>query len=125
VIGAKPIGEGLQRWLALAPSFHTDRTITPLRIEAIGPASVLMEWELYASLRRQAKPVDIIYIPDGQHILQKPLDRMASQQGNVDWFRFGFQDYEDPDPAKSEQYCRWKKLRSNHSVRYSETAGPS
>jgi dipeptidyl aminopeptidase/acylaminoacyl peptidase len=125
VIGAKPIGEGLQRWLALAPSFHADRVITPLRIEAIGPASVLMEWELYASLRQQAKPVDIIYIPYGQHILQKPLDRLASQQGNVDWFRFWLQGYEDPDPAKSEQYRRWRRLRSNHSVRYSETAGPS
>jgi len=25
--------------------------------------------------------------------------------------RFWLQDYEDPDPAKAEQYARWRKLR--------------
>ncbi len=40
----------------------------------------------------------------------KPGDR-ASQGGSVDWFRFWLQDYEDPDPAKKEQYVRWRELR--------------
>jgi len=30
----------------------------------------------------------------------------ASQQGNVDWFRFWLKGEEDPDPAKAEQYAR-------------------
>ena len=46
------------------------------------------------------KPVDLIYIPDAQHILQKPKQRYASQQGNVDRFRFWLPGYEDPDLAK-------------------------
>jgi len=29
----------------------------------------------------------------------------------VDWFRFWLQDYQDPDPAKTEQYKRWRGLR--------------
>ena len=32
---------------------------------------------------------------------------MASQGGTVDWFRFWLQDYEDPDPAKSQHYTCW------------------
>jgi hypothetical protein len=36
---------------------------------------------------------------------------MVSQGGSVDWFRFWLQDYEDPDPAKAEQYQRWRELR--------------
>jgi len=36
---------------------------------------------------------------------------MASQGGSVDWFRFWLQDYEDPDPTKTEQYARWRELR--------------
>jgi len=36
---------------------------------------------------------------------------VASQGGSVDWFRFWLQDYEDPDPAKAEQYARWRELR--------------
>lgn len=112
IYGAKPFGEGLRTWVDRAPGFHLDRIQTPLRIEAIGPASVLMEWELYASLWTQEKPVDLIYIPGGQHTLQKPLDRMASQQGNVDWFRFWLKGEEDSDPAKMSQYERWRQLRT-------------
>jgi hypothetical protein len=29
----------------------------------------------------------------------------------VDWFRFLLHDYEDPDPAKKEQYVRWRGLK--------------
>jgi dipeptidyl aminopeptidase/acylaminoacyl peptidase len=111
IYGTKPIGKGLRTWVDKAPGFRLDRIGAPVRIEAIGASSVLLEWEIYASLRAQNKPVEFIYIPDGQHTLQKPLDRMASQQGNVDWFRFWLQDYEDPDPAKAAQYKLWRGLR--------------
>jgi dipeptidyl aminopeptidase/acylaminoacyl peptidase len=112
IYGAKPFGEGLRSWVDHAPGFHLDRVQTPLRIEAIGPISVLTEWEIYTSLYQQKKPVDLIYISSGQHILQKPLDRMASQQGNVDWFRFWLQGEEDTDPTKKSQYVRWRQLRA-------------
>ena len=112
IYGAKPFGEGLKIWFDRAPGFHLDRIQAPLRIEAHSPSAVLGEWEIYASLSRQGKPVDLIYIPEGQHILQKPLERMASQQGDVDWFRFWLKDEEDPDPLKAQQYTRWKKLKN-------------
>lgn len=111
IYGGPPFGAGLQRWIERAPGFHLDRVRAPLRIEAIKPASVLSEWEIYASLLMQKKPVDFIYFPDGQHILQKPLERLASQQGNVDWYRFWLKGEEDSDPAKTEQYTRWRELR--------------
>jgi hypothetical protein len=73
--------------------------------------SVLGEWETYSSLLQQGKPVDLIYLPSGQHILQKPLDRYASEQGNVDWFRFWLKGYERPNPEDPDQYKRWEHLR--------------
>jgi len=109
--GTTPFGQGLMAWVKNAPSFQLDRVHTPLLIGTIGPESILEEWEIYASLRMQKKPVDLLYIPDGQHILQKPLDRLASQQSNVDWFRFWLQGYEDPDSTKAAQYRRWEALR--------------
>jgi hypothetical protein len=109
---AKPIGEvGMQEWLRFAPGFHLDKVQAAVRIEAIGPMSVLGEWESYSSLRQQEKPVDLIYFPDGQHMLQRPLERMASEQGDVDWFRFWLQEYEDPDPQKIEEYRRLRALK--------------
>ena len=112
IIGSKPVGDGMKQWFALAPGFHLDQVTTPLRIEAITPSSVLAEWEIYSSLRQQEKPVDLIYFPEGQHIHQRPLERLASQEGDVDWFRFWLQGYEDPDPSKRGQYKRWETMRS-------------
>jgi dipeptidyl aminopeptidase/acylaminoacyl peptidase len=115
--GARPFGEeGLRKWMDKAPGFHLDRVRTPLRIEAIGPNSVLREWEIYSSLRELNKPVDMIYFPAGQHVLQKPLERLASGQGNVEWFRFWLQGYEDSAATKRSQYQRWEAFRKLRQV---------
>jgi hypothetical protein len=80
-------------------------------MEANDAMSLLFEWEWFAGLSYLKKPVDLIYLPDGDHVLQKPWDRIISQQGNVDWFRFWLQGYEDANPAKAAQYRRWEELR--------------
>jgi hypothetical protein len=114
---AKPFGDGLKSWLSHAVGFNLNKVRTPLRIEAITAPSLLSEWETYAALRIQGQPVDLIYIPEGQHVLQSPLDRYVSQQGNVDWFRFWLLGYQDPSPAKAQQYMRWHDLvdEQNHT----------
>jgi dipeptidyl aminopeptidase/acylaminoacyl peptidase len=117
----RPTRGGLAKWMESAPSFNLDEVETPLRIEAIGPASVLTEWEIYSSLQMEHKPVELFYLPHGEHILQRPSDRFASEQGNVDWYRFWLLGIEDSDPAKSEQYRRWNEMKtrqtSQHPVR--------
>jgi dipeptidyl aminopeptidase/acylaminoacyl peptidase len=112
VIGGSPFGAGLSLWLKRSPGFLMDKVQTPLLIQALGPASLLFEWQWYSGLERLGKPVDFIYLPTGTHILVKPWDRMVSQEGNVDWFCFWLKNEEDPDPAKAEQYARWRELRT-------------
>jgi len=109
--GGPPFGKELYHWLTVAPSFNLNKIQAPLRIEAIRWYSILGEWEIYSSLYQQGKPVDLIYIPDGQHILRQPQQRFVSQQGNVDWFRFWLQGYEAPNPEKKAEYQRWEHLR--------------
>jgi hypothetical protein len=109
--GGAPFGAWLQHWVDTAPDFHVDRVTAPIRIEAINPSSILQEWELFSSLALLHKPVDLIYFPNGSHIHQLPQERLASQQGNVDWMRFWLKGEEDPDPAKAGQYARWRRLR--------------
>jgi dipeptidyl aminopeptidase/acylaminoacyl peptidase len=112
VIGAPPFGEGLKQWFKKSPTFNMDKVSTPLRSVVHGGASgLLYVWEPYAALRYLNKPVDLIAIVSDEHILTNPAARMASQGGAVDWFRFWLQDYEDPDPAKADQYTRWRRLR--------------
>jgi len=62
----------------------------------------------------------MIYIPDGQHELEKPWDRIIAQQGNADWFCFWLMGEEDPSPAKVEQYSRWHELRKRQHANEAE-----
>ncbi len=113
--GAAPFGEGLSSWLKSSPGFALAKVQTPLHIQAFGSVSLLGEWEWFSGLYRLGKPVDFTYIPDGSHILEKPWDRMRSQQATVDWFCFWLKGEEDPSPAKAAQYARWRKLREQQA----------
>jgi dipeptidyl aminopeptidase/acylaminoacyl peptidase len=113
--GAAPFGEGLQLWLKRSPSFNLDKVRAPLLIMSgeggQGYAGLLFSWGPYAGLYCLKKPVDLILLNTTEHGITNPAERMASQGTNVDWFRFWLQGYEDPDPAKAEQYQRWRGMR--------------
>jgi dipeptidyl aminopeptidase/acylaminoacyl peptidase len=110
-VGAAPFGDGLSTWIKYSPGFLLDRVQSPVLIQAIGSDSLLNEWQWFSGLRILDKPVDLIYLPTGTHHLQKPWDRMVSLQSDVDWFRFWLAGQEDPDPAKANQYVRWRELQ--------------
>ena len=113
VNGGDPFGETFDLWRENSPSFTVDRVRTPVRLEGYGDiSSVIGAWEWYAKLVMLDRPVDLIYIPDGTHLLVKPWERMTSQQGNVDWFCFWLKGEEDADAEKREQYVRWEYLKS-------------
>lgn len=110
--GGPPWQGNWKPWMEHSVSFNFDKIHTPLRLEAeYNPEGILEEWETFAALRELNKPVDLIFIPHGDHPVVKPWERMTSQQGNVDWFVFWLKGEEDSDPAKAEQYARWRALR--------------
>lgn len=102
--GGSPFGDGLASWLRNSPDFNLVRVTTPVREEAYSAMPLFLSWEWFAGLSRLRKPIDLIYISDGDHVLVRPLDRIISQQGNVDWFSFWLKGEEDADPAKADQY---------------------
>lgn len=124
LIGARPFGDGLQQWVKRSPAFNMARVTTPLQIVALDPSDVLFMWEPYAALRYLGKPVDLIVLKDGTHVLTNPSDRMVSQGGSVDWFRFWLQDYEDPSSTKTDQYKRWHELRRLQQAQRSNAENP-
>jgi len=110
--GSAPFGKGLLQWFKVTPEFRMDKIETPLRIQTMGPSSLLSDWHWFTGLNRLGKPVEMVYMPEGVHILEKPWDRMISQQGDVDWFCFWLKGEEDPDPGKAKQYKRWRSFRA-------------
>lgn len=109
--GGAPFGAGLSSWIGRVSAFHMDRVRAPVRIQALGPSSLLLEWDWFSGLSALNKPVDMVYLPKGAHILQRPWDRIVSQQGDVDWFCFWLKGEENLDRGKIPQYKRWHELR--------------
>jgi hypothetical protein len=69
-------------------------------------------YEFHTALNRLGKPVDLFFYPNGDHPLDRPFDRVASLQRNIDWFRFWMQGYEGKAPDYDpNQYIRWRELR--------------
>jgi dipeptidyl aminopeptidase/acylaminoacyl peptidase len=112
--GKSPFGpQGLELWMEESPSFHLDRVCIPLRLVSIDDR--LAQWEWFAAGKMQQKPVELVEIPGGSHMLERPWDRQIAMQGIVDWYRFWLEDYVDSDPSKWDQYGRWEKLRDLES----------
>jgi dipeptidyl aminopeptidase/acylaminoacyl peptidase len=111
IIGGLPWGPAISLWLERSPEFRLAKVETPLLLQPLSPYTLTCQWATYAALRRLGKPVEMLYLPKASHILQQPWVRMASQQGDVDWFCFWLKNEEDPDPIKAAQYARWRELR--------------
>ena len=104
-------------WVGADPSLNTACIKTALRIETYGRL-VKNNWDIYALLRRQFKPVEMVVFPGGTHVLSTPSERMTSLQGNVDWFKFWLKDErrsalllssETPASLKA-QYDAWQQM---------------
>lgn len=116
VAGQPPDYENLPSWFARDPLYALQNTRAAIRIESNGgnsPLGLVSHWELYRVLRDSGRPVDFIYFPFGDHVLQRPIEQFISQSGNVDWFRFWLLNEADEVDTKREQYARWESLRTS------------
>ncbi len=67
----------------------------------------------------------MLILSEGTYVLSNPAGRLASQGGTVDWFVFWLKGEEDPDPAKAEQYARWRGLRKLQEQNERPSAAPA
>lgn len=86
VNGGPPYGDSLSLWLKSSPEFNISNIRSPVRLEGYGVAAAIEEWEWYSLSLALKKPAEFVIFPRGAHLLVKPWERMASQQGTVDWF---------------------------------------
>jgi dipeptidyl aminopeptidase/acylaminoacyl peptidase len=118
VIGGPPVGKSFELWLKNSPGFNLDKVSTAVRLEFYGATGPLSGWQWFSGLAELQKPEDFLWLPYGDHVLVKPWERLTSQQGNVDWFRFWLKGEEDRNRSNARQYDRWEGLRTlrNRSV---------
>jgi len=114
-VGGPPQGDTFKNWLEYAPPFKADRVQAPVLLEFTSP--IEDAYEFFIALARQRKPVELYYYPKGSHPLDTPLERVASLQRNVDWFRFWMENYERKNSEDPDQYTRWRAMRPQNTSR--------
>jgi dipeptidyl aminopeptidase/acylaminoacyl peptidase len=123
-----PFGPTRAAWLRNDPALNTECVNTALRIESYGDV-LLPNYDIYALLRRQYKPVEMVLIPGGSHSLSTPGERMISLQGNVDWYRFWLKGESRTEPmlagettaSLQAQYVAWRQMEG---MKAANDAGP-
>ena len=105
-----PESKASPRWHELSAALNGDRVKAPLLINA-ADSEFRLGLQFYTSLKQLKKPVEMFIYPNEFHEKIQPKHRFEIYQRNVDWLRFWLKSEEDPDPAKAEQYARWRELR--------------
>jgi dipeptidyl aminopeptidase/acylaminoacyl peptidase len=105
-----PEGKASAKWRELSPALNASRVKAPLLVQ-VADSEYLYGLQFYTTLKELEKPVEMIIFANEGHIKNQPKHRYEIYQRNLDWFNFWLQGKEDPDPAKREQYERWRAMR--------------
>lgn len=97
-------------WQKISVALNAHCILTPLLINA-ADAEYLWGMQSFITLRELKKPVEMFIYPNELHVKNQPKHRYEIYERNLDWLNFWLQDKEDPNPAKTEQYKRWRDLR--------------
>lgn len=104
--------DGAAFWGPASMRVNARRMKTPLLMQ-LSDNEYLAALESYTALREQQAPVEIYVFPDEYHEKWHPAHRRAIYDRAVDWFKFWLDNTEDTNPAKQDQYKRWRSLRAN------------
>lgn len=103
-----------ERWRLISAALNVERIRAPLLLQ-LAEQEARYGAELYTRLSRSPTPMELYVFPDEAHIKVQPRHRLAVYRRNLDWFRFWLQGHVDPDPAKAEQYRRWRATAARNA----------
>jgi hypothetical protein len=108
----------IAEWFTAIPLYRMHEAGTAVRIEADSgsTSAVLGLWETFSLLRAAGAPTDFVFFRDGEHNQFRPSDRLQSQGGTLEWFRYWLQGVEADGVDKADQNRRWRELRSASRV---------
>jgi hypothetical protein len=123
IYGGPPYGDTFKNWMKYSISFNLENFHTPVLMESNGygavPDRASVPWgiaftaEVFTGLTRLNKPVELYFYPDEQHQPDHPQARLASEQRNVDWYRFWLLGAErEHHPEDPDLYKRWNHLKA-------------
>lgn len=115
--------EDKDRWRALAPEADVGAINTPLLMQ-LPESEARYVIKFHTRMKSAGKAAELFVFADEPHIKTQPVHKLAVYARNLDWYRFWLKGEEDPDPAKREQYARWRQLRADQPLPASARADP-
>jgi dipeptidyl aminopeptidase/acylaminoacyl peptidase len=112
-----PDSDSFGNWKQLSASLNLRTDLPPLLLQSSDKEEYFGNIETWFSIRRHGLASEWLLYPNEGHVKREPANKWWVYDRNLDWFRFWLQDEEDTDPAKVEQYARWKEMRTHHSIR--------
>jgi dipeptidyl aminopeptidase/acylaminoacyl peptidase len=99
-----------QRWRDLSPADNLDKIQAPILMQ-MPEQEYVIALDYAIPLMRDHR-ADLYVFPNEPHQKFQPRHKLAAYERNIDWFRFWLQGYEDPHPAKREEYERWRVMKA-------------
>jgi dipeptidyl aminopeptidase/acylaminoacyl peptidase len=103
--------KGLDRWRRGSLALNAEKVGAPILMQ-IPEEELPATMQLWTEMHEANKPFELVAFPDEPHAKFQPAHKLAIYQRNLDWFRFWLLGYEDPSPARSDQYVRWRSMKS-------------
>jgi dipeptidyl aminopeptidase/acylaminoacyl peptidase len=105
-------GSTKARWQEIAVSTNADKIAAAI-LQNTSDTEYIGYLSTYRALKDLNKPIELYIYPNELHVINQPKHRLEIFERNVDWFSFWLKDEEDSDPAKAEQFARWRSLRNS------------
>lgn len=67
--------------------------------------------DVVAKFKYLGKPIELYVFENETHVKWQPAHRLAVYERTVEWFQFWLMNTMDCDPAKADQYERWKAMK--------------
>ena len=99
-----------ERWRQLSAIYDIGSIRTPLLMQ-LPESEARYVLELHTKLKLAGRPAELFAFADEPHIKKQPVHKRAVYERNLDWYRFWLKGEEDADPAKADQYRRWRTYR--------------
>ena len=110
-------------WRPMSVSMNAQKIDVPILMQ-LAEDSYMLGLEAYNSLRSFKKPTEMYVFPDDHHIKWQPSHRLAIYERSLDWFNFWLMGKEDNVPTKTDQFTRWRQLKSEALIKFPSAQTP-
>ena len=121
IISGATLYDDPARYIELSPELNFKGVEAAVLFEAGTRSLSIMMLGFPKAAQAAGMPSEYIIDPKTGHTITLPRLSKESATKNLDWFLFWLRGVEDPDPAKVEQYVRWREMREQQEERHEIT----